>query len=287
MEVPMRHWDEWLLGFIKGLPTRLSDRSRWIKILSLVGVAIGGTIVGDTFYDLLTGGFGDMSVGGRWLRGALVVIVVLLGAMGIEEILNIFRRRQPEVDPSRLLGLESTPALILIASASADPRKGPHWTALNYFADLPNSRLRWVYIVHSNHERSKRSANAIHEEVQRRSTLRKSAGFEPIDAFHGELEADFEDPENIFRTINVAIAMALMKVEEPDQVTLECTGGTAMASIGAALAKLRNPSVTLSYIPMTPDGLFGTIPKKVSLFEEASESTTRLFNGAISEDAEA
>ncbi len=283
--MPTRLWGEWLLGFIKGLPGRLSDQSRWVKILSLVGVAIGGTIVGDTFYDLVTGGFGDMSGGERWLRVALVVIVVLLGAMGIEEMLNIFRRKQPEVDPSKLVGLESTPALILIASASMDPKKGPHWTALNYFADLPDSRLRWVYVVHSNHERSRKSASAILEEVQRRSALRKTDGLDSIDAFDSELEADFEDPENIFRTINVAIAMALMKVEEPEQVTLECTGGTAMASIGAALAKLRHRGVTLSYIPMTPEGLFGTIPKKVSLFEE-SESTSRLFDRAIAEESE-
>jgi hypothetical protein len=253
---------------------RFLDRDRWWKTASLFSVAVVGTLVGDNIVQMLTGEFWELSRGQIVLRLALITVAVLAVAAGVEEGLNLFRHTDAEVKVPPLRGLDPTPALIVMASAPKNPLQGPHWTAYKAFTKSSDSALQHVFIIHSDHEQSKASAEALAADI--RATHPK------ITPWMDGLKTDQEDPEAVFATVNKAIKMAIQEVGgNPNDVVLDATGGTAMASVGAALAKLEHKDIILSYIPNNPNGSFGEVVKRVDLkvipgtqpgFDKASDS---------------
>lgn len=261
------------LVLLKSLPSRWKDRSRWVKTASMVGLAIAATIIGDSFFQLITGEFSKMSWWGRGIRTVASVGAILLAAAGIEEVLRAIRRPEPEVNPQPLEGLEPRAALILMASSSAKPeeKQGAIWTAWNYFSRGRQSPLRFVYIIHSSDESSLKSAQLLAQEVEAVGARRRADGGLGMES---ELQlSDFESPEKLFRAVNLGIAAALTRVDEPEDIVVEATGGTAMASIGAALAKIHNQRIVLSYIPAPPGQRFGMVPKLVRLSPEHEQAS--------------
>lgn len=194
-----------------------------------------------------------MSNGERWWRGLLVGMTIVAVAGGVDEFIGLLRR-PASPDVSRLRKLAPTPALIVIASRSKDPKSGPHWTAFKDLSKSP-SPLRFVFIIHSTHAQSQTSAAALKNDIE---SFHKPISVEL-------LESDFESPEAMLTTVNMAIDKALAEVHTPENIILDATGGTAVASIGAAMAKLANPGILLGYIPNKENGDFGDTVMRVDL----------------------
>jgi len=206
----------------------------------------------------LTWEWWELSTRQKAWRVALVLLAVPLAAGLVDELVSIFkRRRQLQLGP--ISGLSPTPALIVIASASRNPDVGPHWTAVRHFIGERPTGLRYVFIIHSANEQSKASAQALYKWIEKYTEV----SVEPI--MRGMEAYDFDDPMEVTEICLKAVRMAVAAVGTPSQVVLDATGGTAMESIGAALAKARNEGITLGYIPNQPNGDFGVKVRRVDM----------------------
>ena len=130
---------------------------------------------------------------------------------------------------------------------------------MRHFIGERPTGLRYVFIIHSANEQSKASAQALYKWIEKYTEV----SVEPI--MRGMEAYDFDDPMEVTEICLKAVRMAVAAVGTPSQVVLDATGGTAMESIGAALAKARNEGITLGYIPNQPNGDFGVKVRRVDM----------------------
>lgn len=231
----------------------INPRNPWVYIAGAVLVAI----VGHVTLQILTGEFRDWSFWeGVWLL-SLFFLAIAVSIVSIPEIskkLSIRRGRVNEKPAVRPLGdIESAPALIVYVSAN---KNGPFRKPIDQFADGEESLLKHVFLVHS--EQSKDVARALYQEIENDP----KSGYT---AHKDGLQADFNDLRDMLRVSRIAVSHALNQVAKPEDIVIDITGGTAVASAGAVLAGLRSNGVSLTYIPRDDQGNFGNVIKRVDV----------------------
>lgn len=247
----------------------IQPRNAWLWLAAIV-VAV---IVGHVSLQILTGEFRDWSLlEGVWLLSlffiSILASVVTIPRIHLPRIGRSGQREKPAVHP--LNDIESAPALIVYVSTNPT---GAYRTAIRQFADAPGSLLKHVFLVHS--KQSRDVAKALYEEIENN----------PANSYTAQkdgLLADFSDLQDVYRVSLAAVARALEQVQNPEDVVIDVTGGTAIASAGAVLAGMRHKGVSLSYFAPGPTGGLGDTIKRVdvTLVPENGEQETALGDEA-------
>lgn len=241
----------------------INPKKPWVWIAGAIILAT----VGHVALQILTFEFLDWSL---WEGVWLLTLLGLSIAVSIFSIPRIPRprirrgavERKPEVLP--LHDITSAPALIVYVSKNPT---GPYRIAIDQFSSASGSSLKHVFLVHS--KQSKGVTDTLYQDINDDETKNYTA--------HKDgLLADFSDLQDMYKVSLAAVNHALEQVTNPDDVVIDVTGGTAIASAGAVLAGLRNTGVSLTYIPPGEDGGLGTTIKRVdvTLVPENGEDET-------------
>lgn len=249
---------------------------QWLQALQLLGAALAAAVVGDIGYQVLTGELPGWSWPERAWR-ALLMLGAYLGAVGlIPAIGRIFGKEERELNVGEDLDITPTPALIVIASAPDDPKTGPHRTAVDNFVKNDAKVLTHLFIIHSDDEKCLNSTANL-------TTFAEGKG---VTVRTNDLEADYDDPKSMYEVARKAIALAIAEVDQPERVTLDVTGGSKMASVGAAMAKVDHDQVWMGYIPnVWSEELKRSVPGKVMKQIDVSWVPIRT-TGVLSNDAD-
>jgi hypothetical protein len=233
----------------------VNPRNPWAWLTAIV-IA---TIVGHVTLEIVTGKFLDWSLW-EWIWYPLLlalgvgVTVVTVPRIPTPRFWRGSADKKPDVQP--LNDIESAPALVVFVSTNPT---GPYRTAIDQFATASGSLLKHVFLVHS--ELSKHNADTLYREIN-------DDAARAYTAHKDGLLADFSDVGDMYRVSLIAVDHALEQVDpriEPEDVVIDVTGGTAIASAGAVLAGLRRTGITLTYIAPSPTGELGDTIRRVDV----------------------
>lgn len=237
---------------------------QWLNAGKIAGLAIVGTIIGDTAYQFLTQKFWN------WNPWIIFGYIVLLGmafvfASGlVPSLIDLLSPDQESSISEDMTPIDPRPALIVFVSAR-ELQDGDKpvikdlvaMKAIEKFLQPEQSPLRHVFLIHS--EQSRPHAAAIKDYIEGLPRTPR------VHAHMDGLEADFYS----LRLTRDVTERALRRIGEehiePQDVVVDITGGTSVATAGAVLATL-NEDVILASIPWVG----------AQLGEEMKQVSTRL-----------
>lgn len=226
----------------------------WLKPFPLLGAAIVATIFGDIVFQIVTGDAAGWGTGAWIGRLALLLCAYLLTVVLVPIFALMFGDHEKSLQVGEEVNATPTPALIVIASSPAKPEEGPHRTAVDNFFNKSTSVLTHLFIIHSDDKQCLNSTGNLEAYANSRGVIVRTEG----------LLADYDDPKAMYEVARKAISLAIAEVTLPERVTLDVTGGSKMASVGAAMTKVDHDQVWLGYIPnVWSDELKRSVPGNI------------------------